>query len=82
MLNHLVCSKLKSKKLYFRQYYVTRKVNLQGDCLVFVHKGSGSGFFPDPGDPKRPDPDPQHWYCCMYDSLSLLCSRHGHFRLG
>ena len=30
-----------------------------------MDKGSGSGIFPDPdpGDPKRPDsdPDPQHW---------------------
>ena len=27
-----------------------------------MDKGSGSGIFqdPDPGDPKRPDPDPQH----------------------
>ena len=23
---------------------------------LFVDKGSGSGIFPDPGDPKRPDP--------------------------
>ena len=31
---------------------------------LFVDKGSGSGIFPDPGDPKRPGPDPvpQHWF--------------------
>ena len=42
-------------KLYFRQFYLTRKFELQGS---FVDKGSGSGIFPDPdpGDPKRPDP--------------------------
>ena len=41
-------------KLYFRQFYITRKLKLQGS---FVDKGSGSGIFPDPdpGDPKRPD---------------------------
>ena len=46
-------------KLYFRQFYITRKLELQG---FFVNKGSGSGIFPDPdlGDLKRPDPDPQH----------------------
>ena len=29
---------------------------------LFVDKGSGSGsgIFPDPGGPKRPDPDSQH----------------------
>ena len=29
-----------------------------------MDKGSGSSIFPDPdlGDPKRPDPDPQHWF--------------------
>ena len=29
-----------------------------------MDKGSGSGIFPDsdPGDPKRPDPDPQHCF--------------------
>ena len=37
-------------KLYFRQYYITRKLDFRG---LFVDKGSGSGI---------PDPDPQHWY--------------------
>ena len=49
------------RKLSFRQFYITKKLELQGS---FVDKGSGSGIFPDqdqdPGDPKRPDPDPQH----------------------
>ena len=44
-------------KFYFKQFYKTRKFELQGS---FVDKGSGSGIFPnpdsDPGDPKRPDP--------------------------
>ena len=41
-------------KLLFRQFYITRKLELQG---FFVDKGSGSGsgIFqgpdPDPGDP-------------------------------
>ena len=42
-------------KLYFRQFYMTRKLELQ---WCSVDKGSGSGIFPDqdPADPKRPDP--------------------------
>ena len=59
-------------KLYFRQFYITRKFELQ---VSFVDKGSGSGIFPDPDpvfflirirvtqkDRIRPDsdPDPQH----------------------
>ena len=42
-------------KLYFRQFYITRKFELQD---LFVNEGSGPGsvFFPDPdldpGDPK------------------------------
>ena len=43
-------------KLYFRKFYITRKLELQGSL---VDKESGSGIFPDSGDPKRPDP--QHW---------------------
>ena len=50
--------KIKHKKktiltdLYFGQFYITRKLQFYG-----------SGFLPDldPGDPKRPDPDPQHF---------------------
>ena len=50
--------------MYFKQFCITKKLELQG---LFVDKGSGSGsgIFPDsdpdPGDPKRPDQDPQHW---------------------
>ena len=37
---------------------------------LFVDKGSRFGIFPDPdpGDPKRPDsdPDPQHWIISTY----------------
>ena len=45
-------------KVSFRQFFKTRKLELQD----FFYKGSVSGIFPDPGpaDPKRPDPDPQH----------------------
>ena len=45
------------EKLYFRQFYITRKLELQ---VFFVDRGSGSSFFLDqnPGDPIRPDPDP------------------------
>ena len=48
-------------KLLFRQMYITRKFELQG-CFVVKGSGSGSGILPDPdsGDPKRPEPDPQH----------------------
>ena len=46
-----------------------RKSELQGS---FVDKGSGSGIFPDldPVDPKRPDPDPQHW---LFECASKIC---------
>ena len=34
--------------------------------FVDQESGSGSGIFPDPdldpGEPKRPDPDPRHWF--------------------
>ena len=57
---------------------MTRKLELQGS---FEDKGSGSGsgIFPDqdPGVPKRPDPDPQHWFIvpsgaagCVYCSVA------------
>ena len=36
-------------KLYLRQFYIMRKLELQES---YVDKGSGSGIFP--------DPDPQH----------------------
>ena len=43
---------------------------------LFVDKGSGSGIFPDPGDPKRPDPagdpDPQHCYVHSIDIASYI----------
>ena len=39
-------------KLYFRQFYNKKILITWG---LFVDKGSGSGIFPDPGDPKRPD---------------------------
>ena len=43
---------------------ILKRENLNNMGL-FVDKGSGSGpgifWDPDPGDPKRPDPDPQHW---------------------
>ena len=34
------------------------KIGITG--VFLVNEGSGSGFSPDLGDPKRPDPDPQH----------------------
>ena len=37
------------------------------------NKGSECGIFPDPGDPKRPDPDPQHSFKCLIKS----CPRDG-----
>ena len=39
---------------------------------IFVVKGSGSGIFPDPdsGDPKRPDPDPQHCTGIYFNTLA------------
>ena len=51
-LKHLVPLKINNHKiilakLYFRQYYVSRKVDFQG--LVRGTKD------PDPGDPRRPD---------------------------
>ena len=52
--------KIKDKK-YFIQFYKRRKLELRG---IFVDRGSGSGVFPYPGDPKRQDPtdpDTQHW---------------------
>ena len=33
-------------------FRIRENLNYKG---IFVDKGSGSGFFPDPGDPKRPD---------------------------
>ena len=40
-----------------------------------MDKESGSGIFPDPdlGDPKIPDPDPQHW--CLAQSELLQSQR-------
>ena len=57
---HLVTLKIKEQKinlpkLYFRQYYLTRKMDLQGPVWGLKD--------PDPGDPKRPDP--QHWISVM-----------------
>ena len=39
--------------------------------------GSGSGIFPDPGDLKRPDPDPQHWFNAKNSSGLLQGLRGG-----
>ena len=37
--------------------------------ILYNEKKNGFGFFPnlnrDPGDPKRPDPDPQHCYAAI-----------------
>ena len=51
---HLMTFKIKDNKiiltkLYLRQFYIMRKLELQES---YVDKGSGSGIFP--------DPDPQH----------------------
>ena len=37
-----------------------------------MDKGCGSGIFPDPdpGDSKRQDPDPQHWFKGFQGSLA------------
>ena len=40
-------------KLYFRRYYITRKLDLKGVC--FWTKDPD----PDPGDPIGPGPDPE-----------------------
>ena len=37
-----------------------RKIVLQGVCL-WIRSRFYPGFSPDPGDPKRPGPDPQYW---------------------
>ena len=39
--------------------YITRKFELQGSFLWIKDPSPGSGIFPDPGDPKKPDP--HHW---------------------
>ena len=41
---------------------------------LFVDKGSGSGIFPDldPGDSKRPDSDPQHWWAVFKTSIKTV----------
>ena len=51
---HLITLKIKDKKiiltnLYFRQFYIPRNLELQGSLWV-------NDPYPDPGDPKRPDP--------------------------
>ena len=56
--------KIKDKKVFGRNCILEifiKPENWNYRCL-FVDKGSGSGsgIFQDPGDPKRPDPDPQH----------------------
>ena len=33
--------------------FIEKNLNYMG---LYVDNGSGSGIFPDPGDPKRPDP--------------------------
>ena len=50
--------KIKDKKLFGRNcnldnFIWRENLNYSG---LFVDKGFGSGIFPDPGDPKRPDP--------------------------
>ena len=42
-------------KLYFKQFYMTRKFKIQGS-FVDIGSESGSGIFLDPDDPKRLDP--------------------------
>ena len=82
--------KIKDKKKFGRNCildnFITRKSELLGP---FVDKGSGSGIFsdrdPDPGDPKRPDPDPQHWFYVICSlrctpSLHRLRSKYARFR--
>ena len=58
--------KIKDKKLFGRNCNLDNFTwrEILNFRVLFVDKGSrsGSGIFPDPGDPKRPDPDrPQHW---------------------
>ena len=50
ILWQLKIKKIILTKLYFKQFYITRKLFLKGSLC-----GSGSGFFPDPGYPKRPN---------------------------
>ena len=44
-----------------------------------MDKGSGSGFCvfpdPDPGNPKRPDPDPQHWFLATEKRKKVVCHK-------
>ena len=46
-------------KTVFQTILYNKKIIIIG--IFFLDKGSGSGIFPgpDPGDPKRPDPDPK-----------------------
>ena len=55
---HLMTLKIKDKKLFgrnriFDNFIWRENLNYRG---LFVDTGSGSDIFPDPGDPKRPDP--------------------------
>ena len=59
---------LKSKiKNYFEETVLNNFIQWENYNykVLFVNKGSGSSIFPDPDDPKRPDPDPHHW-CKAY----------------
>ena len=40
---------------------ITRKIELQGSFCE-IRNQIRIRFLPDPGDPKRPNPDPQQWY--------------------
>ena len=71
--------KIKDKKLYGRNCilnnFITRENLNYRDLFVDKQSGSGSVIFPDPdpGDPKRPDSDPQHWFLIMDFAVQICC---------
>ena len=55
--------KIKDKKIITTLKIIDKKLfgrNRILDNFITRKFESGSDIFPDPGDPKRPDPDPQH----------------------